>query len=73
VTAFSHAAINNLVREAQKHMPSLRVLRQGAKPKNPDDVLPNTTYNANRTKWDSGDYDLIAGTSWLFANAQDAR
>lgn len=69
VTAFSHAAINNLVRAAVKQRPTLHVLRQGSAPSDPAQSLPNTTYNANRKKWDSGDFDLVAGTAWLFANA----
>lgn len=68
VTAFSHAAINNLVRAAIDVRPSLRVLRQGPKPGRTVDELPGATYNANRTKWDSGNHDIVAGTTWLFAN-----
>jgi uncharacterized protein len=69
VTAFSHAAIDNLLREAARHTPSLRILRQNGPPQDPAAALPNATYNATRAKWDSGEHDVIAGTSWLFARA----
>lgn len=68
VTAFSHAAINNLVREVLKIRPGTRVLRQNAMPEDPSQRIPGATYNGDGDKWKKGDHDLLAGTSWMFSN-----
>jgi predicted RecB family nuclease len=68
VTAFSHAAIDNLVREVLKVRPSVRVLRQGATPEDPAKRIAGATYDGNGDKWKKGSYDLLAGTSWMFSN-----
>ena len=66
ITAFSHAAIDNLVRETLRHYPEMRVLRQG--PRNAKaGSIPGVTYDATRATWDAGEHDVIAGTSWLFS------
>lgn len=67
VTAFSHAAINNLVRAVMAVRPDVRVLRHGPRPAREADQLAGATYNADRAKWDSGRHDLVAGTTWLFS------
>ena len=67
ITAFSHLAIDNLIRQTLELDPSLRILRQGPAPTDPDRAIPGATYNATRDLWDSGNFDVIAGTTWLFS------
>jgi uncharacterized protein len=71
ITAMSHAAIDNLFHAAHAvfaekgELHLLRALRRGAKPK--DGPLEGVRYSAKPAEAESDDYNLIAGTTWLWA------
>jgi uncharacterized protein len=72
VLAMSHGAIDNLVRATIKvfdergDLDALRTLRWVEEP---DDPLEGVTYSKRRSHLSAGDFNLIAGTAWLWANA----
>ena len=68
ITAFSHKAIDNLLTEVLEQHPGTTAIR--AVTKAPVDAPDGVTYlsNSNAAKrWDPASYDVIAGTTWLFA------
>jgi uncharacterized protein len=71
VTAMSHAAIDNLfhaahaVFEEKGELHLLRALRRGDKPK--DGPLEGVRYTAKPAEAESDAYNLVAGTTWLWA------
>lgn len=72
VTAMSHSAINNLlealvpVLEEHGAFGLLRGARQGKQPSSGG--LPGITYGATAAKCAKDEYNLVAGTTWHFAN-----
>jgi uncharacterized protein len=69
ITAFSHAAIDNLIQETLSQHPDIRVLRQ-TPGSDGIPLLPSVTYDADRSEWDTGGHDVLAGTTWLFARPE---
>jgi len=73
VLAMSHGAINNLMRAALEvfdeagDSASLRALRWEDAPSEP---LSGVTYSKNKNDLSSGQYNLIGGTAWLWANPE---
>jgi uncharacterized protein len=73
ITAMSHAAIDNLLRATydvfiQNHdLAALRVVRQGARP--PDGGLEGVRYNPKKEEFESNNFNLVAGTTWLWSRA----
>jgi len=73
VLAMSHGAIDNLMRAAiavfdeAGDTNSLRALRWEETPREP---LEGVTYSKNKTDLSSGDFNLIGGTAWLWANPE---
>lgn len=73
VTALSHKAINNLLREVEVVAVERRVSFVGLKKSDKGDVAKaflDGHYILNEDKgdlFDRGEYDLIAGTAWLFS------
>jgi uncharacterized protein len=71
ITAMSHAAIDNLFHatyavfadKGELHL--LRALRRGDKPK--DGPLEGVRYTDKPAEAESDDYNLVAGTTWLWA------
>ena len=74
ITAFSHAAIDNLLRAVMALFDDLggsdqlRPVRKQKKPANGG--IPGVKYVDDNAKVANGDYNLVAGTTWLFANEQ---
>ncbi len=71
VTAFSHAAIHNLLRAVEQQADEVGQVFSGIYKKGPDYVSPHgfiaeTTDNAEVTD----EYQLVAGTAWLFARPE---
>ena len=74
ITAMSHGAIDNLLRATHKvfdehgdleHLRALRIVK-----KKPDDPLGlGVTYRAGIDRVESLDYNLVAGTTWLWSRA----
>jgi predicted RecB family nuclease len=67
VTAVSHAAIDNLIGAILGVTTTGNVLRQGSPPieqRHPEDRV---RYRGDRATWNSGGYQVLAGTSWFFA------
>jgi predicted RecB family nuclease len=76
VTSFSHAAIDNLLRELIKEdgdLGRLRILRSGSAPPDPARRLPGAIYGGSGggvvREWAKGTFNVVGGTSWTFANA----
>jgi uncharacterized protein len=73
ITAMSHAAIDNLLRATydvfrQNHnVAALRVIRQGARPS--DGGLEGVRYNPKKEEFESNNFNLVAGTTWLWSRA----
>ena len=68
ITAFSHAAIDNLVREVLSVDPSIRVLRQASKGRERPADMPGVTFvDDTVASWDPAKYDIVAATTWQFA------
>ena len=73
ITAMSHAAIDNLlgatleVFDEKGDRDSVRVLRRGDKPKS--GALRGVKYEASSAKAENDDYNLVAGTTWLWSRA----
>ncbi len=71
ITAFSHAAIGNLLAavverfEAEGDLEQLRAVCKGSKPSDP---LTNVKYVRENPQAAKPEFNLVAGTSWLFAN-----
>lgn len=71
ITAMSHHAINNLLREVVKvfraagELPSLRAIRRGPEPT--VSGLERITYAPANPKCASSEFNVVAGTSWLFS------
>jgi uncharacterized protein len=71
ITAMSHAAIDNLFHAAyavfaeKGELHLLRALRRGDKPK--DGPLEGVRYTAKPAEAESDAYNLVAGTTWLWA------
>ena len=70
IMAMSHHAIDNFLEEVVKVFdadPSveLRAIRKVSEV--PQDELPGVTYVKNNNKLGKDDFDIIAGTSWMFA------
>jgi uncharacterized protein len=73
ITAMSHAAIDNLlaatleVFDEKGDRGLVRVLRRGDKPKT--GALDGVKYEASSAKAENDDYNLVAGTTWLWSRA----
>jgi predicted RecB family nuclease len=73
VLAMSHGAIDNLMSAAievfkeKGELSSLRALRWEDTPKEPLEAM---TYSKKKTDLSSGEYNLIGGTAWLWANPE---
>ncbi len=73
ITAMSHAAIDNLLVATYKvfddhhDLASLKAFRGVVKPK--EGVLDGVRYSGSSAEAESGSYNLIAGTPWLFSRA----
>jgi uncharacterized protein len=73
ITAMSHAAIDNLLaatldvfnEAGDRHL--ARVLRRGDKPKS--GALEGVKYESSSARAENDDYNLVAGTTWLWARA----
>lgn len=71
ITAMSHTAIDNLLDETIKvlrekdDLGALAAVRRGQEP--PSGPHPAVTYAANNSKCAADDFNLVAGTTWLFA------
>ncbi len=71
ITAMSHAAIDNLLHAAydvfsQKgELGLLRTLRRGTRPK--EDALEGVLYTNANADFESNEYNLVAGTTWLWS------
>ena len=71
ITAFSHSAIDNLLSAVVKvfgdngESELLRAVRRGAEPRSGG--LPGVTYAGGNLACANGTYNLVAGTTWLFA------
>lgn len=72
ITAFSHHAIDNLLAEVvevfrtEGDLDRLAAVRRVAK--KPAHGLPRVTYETKNEKCANPEYNLVAGTTWLFAN-----
>jgi uncharacterized protein len=72
ITAFSHSAIDNLLEAtyevfAEHHdVELLKTFRGGPKPKDP---IEGVRYSTSSGDAESGAFNLVAGTTWLFARA----
>ena len=70
VTAFSHHAIDNLVRAVLVEYPTTKVLRQMSYVPEPSEQIPGVTYVTKPDAWAKGEHNLFAGTTWpLSGNA----
>jgi uncharacterized protein len=71
VTAFSHAAIHNLLHAVEKHAHEEGQVFCGIYKKGPDYISPPgfVTETADNAKV-TDDYQLVAGTAWLFARPE---
>ena len=73
ITAMSHAAIDNLLRATydvfrqNNDVAALRVIRQGARPS--DGGLEGVRYNPKKEEFESNNFNLVAGTTWLWSRA----
>jgi superfamily I DNA and/or RNA helicase len=67
VTAFSKAAIENLLRKVATDHPEVRILSKNERPDEPL-VIPGVTYDAKAKDWDPQRFDVFGGTTWLFAS-----
>lgn len=73
ITAMSHAAIDNLlgatleVFDEKGDRDQVRVLRRGDKPKS--GALDGVKYESSSAKAENDDYNLVAGTTWLWSRA----
>ena len=72
ITAMSHHAIDNLLKETLKvfeHEGDAIELKAVRKPSGSDSQprFPGVTYQADNKKCATGDFNLIAGTTWPFA------
>ncbi len=73
VASNSHKAINNLLAEIERQAAALGVPFRGAKKCSRDEQRLNGALVADvfdNAEVDSGNYDLIAGTAWLFARPE---
>jgi uncharacterized protein len=72
VVAMSHPAIDNLMQatfnefEKEGDADALRALRW--QDEGEDAALPFATYSKNKRDLESGEYNLIGGTAWMWAN-----
>ncbi|MGE3326186.1 MAG: TM0106 family RecB-like putative nuclease [Acidimicrobiia bacterium] len=64
VTAFSHHAIDNLVRAVLDEYPETKVLRQMTYIPKPSERTPGITYVTKPDTWAKGEHHLFAGTTW---------
>jgi predicted RecB family nuclease len=64
VTAFSHHAIDNLVRAVLDEYPDTKVLRQMSYIPKPSEQIPGVTYVTKPDAWAKGEHNLFAGTTW---------
>jgi predicted RecB family nuclease len=73
ITAFSHYAIDNLLEEiigvfiTAGELDRLHAVRRGAKPEHGG--LPGVKYAPNNGPCARSEFNLVAGTTWLFAGA----
>ena len=71
ITAMSHAAIDNLLEavhellDERDELANVRILRQGQKPKGGG--LDSVRYNPKAAELESTDFNLVAGTTWLWS------
>jgi predicted RecB family nuclease len=71
ITAFSHQAIDNLLAEVvevfsdEGDLDQLHAVRRRSAPRS--GALPSVTYTTANTKCAKQEFDLVAGTTWLFA------
>ncbi len=73
VASNSHKAINNLLAEIERQATAQAVRFRGAKKCSRDEQQLNGSLVADvfdNAEVDSGNYDLIAGTAWLFARPE---
>ena len=68
VTAFSNAAIDNLLRKVAREHPEVRVMRKGDEPETESLRIPGAEYVGEAGSWDPGRFDVLGGTTWVFAN-----
>jgi predicted RecB family nuclease len=74
ITAMSHHAIDNLLAEILNvfadagHTDALKALRRGSEPAGGG--LPGVTYTDKNRDCARGNFNLIAGTTWLFSNEE---
>lgn len=76
VTAMSHNAVDNLLaslvsRTGEDETPPRIVKRITGRP--PRDAIPGVTYVEDNAAAALGPYDVVAGTTWLFASAEIAQ
>jgi uncharacterized protein len=73
ITAMSHAAINNLLQATldvfAEHgdLDRVRTLRQGPRPRGGG--IDGVRYNPKAAEFESNDFNLVAGTTWLWSRA----
>lgn len=73
ITAMSHAAVDNLLKatvalfEEHLDLPLLRAAKRGSA--SSSSVLPGVSYLDSNDSLSNHSYNLIAGTTWLFASA----
>ena len=73
VLAMSHAAIDNLMRatvEVFRHQGDLDALHALRWVETPSEPLEGITYSKKRVDLSSGEFNLIGGTAWLWANPE---
>jgi predicted RecB family nuclease len=68
VTAFSNAAIDNLLRKVAREHPEVRVMRKGEPPETESLRIPGAQYVAKAEQWDPAGFDVLGGTTWVFAH-----
>jgi predicted RecB family nuclease len=68
VTAFSKAAIDNLLRKVAADHPEIRILSKNDRPDDEALLIPGVEYGAAAKQWDPDRYDVFGGTTWLFAS-----
>jgi len=74
ITAFSHAAIDNLLVEVVAVDPDVRILRQQTPEGYPErpEIEHITRSSKVPAAWDPERYDVVAGTTWPMTSLADA-
>ena len=71
ITAFSHSAIDNVLAEviavldSKGELDLLNAVRKGSEPRT--GALPNVTYTSSNAACARADFNVVAGTTWLFS------